>query len=261
MQRRALAVQQLKGRHAMARPTYDLVLAALESHPNARLAEQRSGLTCAQVAAMAVQAMHRAPDQQGRDAILSQLLQNVDIHTSGEREFERDTSALLENLGNRDALEKQARALSEDSRAHGPYSSPERIKYLLRSMQNADLQQGIADRMRERDAKADSAHGQSPPLPPHLQHHRDDRADRRAATQAAIASADRAGLDDRPLKLSRDVSEIVEQSLPAPTSTRYLGQSIGLHETIEAAFDAHAERQEMHDPLEDASLRSASNMA
>lgn len=252
----------------MPRPTYDLLLATLESHPRARLAEQASGLTPAMIAKDTILAMRAASSQSDRDAILRSVMGAAGLVVESEASFTRESDRLLNAMSDRAEFERNVAQVSAQAREAGETSlTLERVAYIARAAQHAGLQQGISERMRESDAKAESWHGEDIPLGPRVEHQRDDDTDRRAAIHAAIGTANRAARaiggslgDSDGLRLREDVSERIERERgERSTSSRYLGDSIGLRETLEAAFDVHAERDALRDPLEDGALRSASN--
>lgn len=249
----------------MPKPTYDLLLAVLESHPDARMAEQLSGVTSAQVAAATVRAMSQAPDQASRDAILREVCAYAGIGTTGEAEFDRGTRAKLERMGDRDSFDREAQRIADEAAAAGQYIDPQRIKYLAHAAQHADLQQGVSQRFREIDEHTDRNRAPGPPPREDARRFREDEAHRREVISDAWDTAARlpASHEGPRLRLRHDVSALVEQDRrdrgEISTTTRHVGDSIGLHETVEAAFDAHADYEDQRDPLDSPTLRSASN--
>jgi hypothetical protein len=222
------------------RATFDVLVAAFKSDPvRAAYAERESGVTTEQVVAGLLHDMQHAPSVAARDAMFSQAMAAAGIITTDLDAFDKGSEEMLARLESRDTLDERIRALSESSRRTPQYVSPERIRRVVPAFQQARLTQGLADRLRERDA-ARAHHDDKPLLPERaaLSESREDDHDRYAAlrTAVAIASHDRTGLDigDPP-------------------------DDASVRDVLTACFNADAERTAAADPLQDESLRALSN--
>ncbi|MFT3955648.1 MAG: hypothetical protein QM722_15055 [Piscinibacter sp.] len=217
------------------RPTFGNIAAILRSHPGAAQAERASGLTAEQAAAALLDDMSKAPTAQARDAMFSRAMAAAGIFTKGVADFDAGTEALLRDAPNRDATERQAQRLSEESNKSPQFVSAERIRHLRDIGAQSSLQQGLSDRLRSRDAHATQ---RDKPMLPERPEHRawaDDQRDRRSALAAAIASSD----DGDHLHL-RD-------------------EHASLRDSLGASWDAHEARDAERDPLTDERLRSLSD--
>lgn len=217
------------------RPTFGNIAAILRSHPGAAQAERVSGLTAEQAAAALLDDMSKAPTAQARDAMFSRAMAAAGVYTSGVEAFDRGVEQILRDMPNRDATERQAQRLSEQSRQSPQYVSPERIRHLRDIGAQSSLQQGIGDRLRSRDAER--AKHDKPMLPERPEHRAwaDDQRDRRSALAAAIASSN----GDDHLHL-RD-------------------EHASLRDSLGAAWDAHESNEAERDPLTDERLQSLSD--
>lgn len=218
------------------RPTYDVILAVLESNPGVAYAQQVSGLTPAQAAAQLLDRMSHAPDAAARDRLFSAAMGCCGIYTTGVAAFDKGSDELMRHAGDRDAAERHAQEISQQSRATAHFWSPERIRALQAVAAKASLQQGVSDRFRESDRRA-QAYGK-PAIPEHHAARREgaDAADRRAALTAAVAGADRGrGL----VRMNSDATN--------------------LRDTIADAYAVHEELAGGEDPLLNDELRGMSN--
>jgi len=214
------------------RPTYDTALAIFMSDPDRAVREQRSGLTTPQAVANLFDAMDKAPDHRTRDAIFSNALAGTGVYTSGVEAFDRGTEQMLRDMGNRDATERYAQRMADEShRTPVPWSA-ERIRSLRDVAAKASLTQGLADRMRGRDQ---SEQGDPVPRNARLAASGDDARDRRSALLSAVAS--------------NEQGDGIVRVREAPT----------LRDSLADAFDVHADIEAQADPLLDESLRSMSN--
>jgi hypothetical protein len=218
------------------RPTYDVLLAILESNPGAAYAQQVSGLTAAQAVAQLLDRMSHAADAAARDRLFSSAMACAGIYCDSVASFDRGTDDMLKHMGDRDASERHAQEISQQSRNTPHYWSPERVRKLQEVAAKASLQQRVSDRFRESDRRAQGY--EKPAIPEHHRghHDRDDAADRRAALTAAVAGSDR----------GRGV-------------VRLDGDRGSLRETIADAYAVHEELAAGDDPLLNDELRGMSN--
>ena len=209
------------------RPSYKVLTAAFMSEPSVQRFQKRTGITPEMLAAELLTLMDNAPNPRARDAIFSRAMGDIGIFTPGVDAFNRGTEKMLRGMGNRDATEKQALRMSEESRGTQRYVSPERIKFLRDVAAHSSLQQGLADKMRATD-RHQAVH-EMPLLPERARvtTDREDQQDRRAALMTSIAhssSSDHVRLD-REHDTLRDT----------------LRASFELHEDIAAAVDPLAD--------------------
>lgn len=214
-------------------PTYDVILAILQTDPDAAMRQLHSGITDAQAAALLIDAMHRAPSERSRDLMFSNAMAQVGVYTDGIEAFDRGTENMLRDMGNRDAAQHVAQRMAQDSQRTPIPATPERILALRDVAAKASLTQGLTDRMRSRDQR-EYGDRTATPRNERLTHAVDDDRDRRSALRAALATAK-----------ADDTVRVRE----APT----------LRDAVADSFDAHADIAEQADPLLDDSLRAMSN--
>jgi hypothetical protein len=219
------------------RPSVKTVAAIFRSHPHAADAQRLTGMTPEQAAAQLLIDMDRAPNDRARDALFSHTMAAVGIFTTGVDAFNKGTQQMLDQMGTDPArIDREARRMSEDSRRSPQFVEPERIKHLHGVARASSLQQGLSDRMRERDRHQAAHEPAAVPTNHRAEQGREDSRDLRAALSAAVAS-----------------------SVPDDSHVTLRHEHESLRDTLTSAFDVHEALDTMRDPWGDPALLSASD--